>query len=305
MQQQIITYNINMNGRMYDPLMSSFLSPDKYMQDPTTQQGFNRYAYCMYNPLKYVDPSGNRYFGYDEGAYYRMMEEMQQRVFHEWFSVCDLATASVQLTINMACGLFSHGSDTHGNGSGHHGSPGGGSGNDQNGQSGTGQGDGKPTLPSQKKGVPGISVANPASADYLWIKCHFHYMYGGQATFFVDASTIDFSNISSKNLEDNLDGTYSLHLFGMDGIDPQLGAALGEITLTYYDYDLYQIKSDTYNFDIHWNDGWTTRNIITGAAGVLIYGIFDKYQVLPSPSRLWGGEFDIIFINKVYIPHNP
>ncbi|MBQ4206201.1 MAG: RHS repeat-associated core domain-containing protein, partial [Bacteroidales bacterium] len=45
---------INMNGRMYDPLLSSFLSPDNYMQDPTTQQGFNRYAYCMYNPLKYI-----------------------------------------------------------------------------------------------------------------------------------------------------------------------------------------------------------------------------------------------------------
>ena len=36
---------INMNGRMYDPLLSSFLSPDNYMQDPTSQQGFNRYAY--------------------------------------------------------------------------------------------------------------------------------------------------------------------------------------------------------------------------------------------------------------------
>ena len=49
---------INMNGRMYDPVMSSFLSADRYMQDPTTAQGFNRYAYCMYNPLRYVDPTG-------------------------------------------------------------------------------------------------------------------------------------------------------------------------------------------------------------------------------------------------------
>lgn len=117
---------INMNGRMYDPLLSSFLSPDNYIQDPTTQQGFNRYAYCAYNPLKYVDPSGERYFGYDEGAYYRMMEAMQQQVFHEWYSDYSMAVASVQLTINMACGLFSHGQDTHGNGSGNHGSPGGG-----------------------------------------------------------------------------------------------------------------------------------------------------------------------------------
>lgn len=118
---------INMNGRVYDPLTSSFLSPDNYVQDPTTQQGFNRYAYCMYNPLKYVDPSGYRFFGYDEGAYYRMLEEITQQVFHEWYSVYDMAVANVQLTINMACCLFGRGIDTHASGSGHHGAAGGGS----------------------------------------------------------------------------------------------------------------------------------------------------------------------------------
>ena len=49
---------INMNGRMYDPMMSSFLSADRFVQNPTTAQGFNRYAYCMNNPLRYVDPTG-------------------------------------------------------------------------------------------------------------------------------------------------------------------------------------------------------------------------------------------------------
>ncbi len=49
---------VNMNGRMYDPLMSAFLSPDRYVQDPMSAQGFNRYAYCLYNPLRYIDPSG-------------------------------------------------------------------------------------------------------------------------------------------------------------------------------------------------------------------------------------------------------
>ena len=51
---------INMNGRMYDPVMSSFLSADRYVQDPMSAQGFNRYAYCLYNPLRYVDPTGWR-----------------------------------------------------------------------------------------------------------------------------------------------------------------------------------------------------------------------------------------------------
>ena len=35
---------INMNGRMYDPVMSSFFSADRYVQDPMSAQGFNRYA---------------------------------------------------------------------------------------------------------------------------------------------------------------------------------------------------------------------------------------------------------------------
>ena len=49
---------INMNGRMYDPLMSSFLSVDNYVQCPESSQSFNRYSYCMNNPLKYTDPDG-------------------------------------------------------------------------------------------------------------------------------------------------------------------------------------------------------------------------------------------------------
>jgi RHS repeat-associated protein len=47
------------NGRMYDPLMCSFLSVDTYVQDPGNAQNFNRYAYCLNNPLRYVDPSGD------------------------------------------------------------------------------------------------------------------------------------------------------------------------------------------------------------------------------------------------------
>ncbi len=49
---------INMNGRMYDPVMSSFLSVDNYVQNPDFSQNFNRYAYCYNNPLKYTDPDG-------------------------------------------------------------------------------------------------------------------------------------------------------------------------------------------------------------------------------------------------------
>ncbi len=49
---------IDMNGRMYDPVLGRFLSPDPYVQAPDYAQNFNRYAYCLNNPLIYTDPSG-------------------------------------------------------------------------------------------------------------------------------------------------------------------------------------------------------------------------------------------------------
>lgn len=48
---------INMNGRMYDPVVARFLSPDDYVQG-LGSQGLNRYSYCLNNPLKFTDPSG-------------------------------------------------------------------------------------------------------------------------------------------------------------------------------------------------------------------------------------------------------
>ena len=49
---------INMNARLYDPVAKRFLSPDPYVQAPDFTQNYNRYSYCLNNPLKYTDPSG-------------------------------------------------------------------------------------------------------------------------------------------------------------------------------------------------------------------------------------------------------
>jgi len=49
---------INMNGRLYDPYLQRFLSPDPYVQAPNNSQSYNRYSYCMNNPLMYTDPTG-------------------------------------------------------------------------------------------------------------------------------------------------------------------------------------------------------------------------------------------------------
>jgi RHS repeat-associated protein len=46
-------------ARYYDPVIGRFVSPDTIIPNPSNPQCFNRYTYCMNNPLKYVDPSGN------------------------------------------------------------------------------------------------------------------------------------------------------------------------------------------------------------------------------------------------------
>ena len=57
--EHLTTYGvINMNGRMYDPTVGRFLAPDNFVQMPDFSQSFNRYSYCLNNPLKYTDPSG-------------------------------------------------------------------------------------------------------------------------------------------------------------------------------------------------------------------------------------------------------
>ncbi len=47
-----------MNGRVYDPILGRFLSPDPNVQVVTDLQSYNRYSYVLNNPLRYTDPTG-------------------------------------------------------------------------------------------------------------------------------------------------------------------------------------------------------------------------------------------------------
>ena len=55
---------INMNGRIYDPKLHRFLQPDNNIQDPLNTQNYNRYGYCMNNPTRYTDPSGESWLDF-------------------------------------------------------------------------------------------------------------------------------------------------------------------------------------------------------------------------------------------------
>lgn len=64
----------NYDARLYDPSIGMFISPDGIVPDMYNPQSLNRYAYCLNNPLKYIDPSGHEWIINSRGephyAYY-------------------------------------------------------------------------------------------------------------------------------------------------------------------------------------------------------------------------------------------
>lgn len=49
---------IHMGGRVYDPVVGRFISPDPVVQSPSDLQSLNRYSYVSNNPVSMTDPTG-------------------------------------------------------------------------------------------------------------------------------------------------------------------------------------------------------------------------------------------------------
>jgi RHS repeat-associated protein len=64
-------------ARYYDATMGRFISADTIIPNPANPQAFNRYTYCLNNPLKYVDPSGRTvYIGDYDMEYLDWIKEL-------------------------------------------------------------------------------------------------------------------------------------------------------------------------------------------------------------------------------------
>ena len=99
---------INMNGRLYDPVTSSMLSPDNNIQKSDYTQNLNRYSYCFNNPLTYSDPDGNTivgnamlfYFLFCTDYGYEIQKYASPVAFH-----MDLHLSSQQLGLGADCSI--------------------------------------------------------------------------------------------------------------------------------------------------------------------------------------------------------
>lgn len=58
-QEQLDLFElVNLNGRIYDPLIGRFMTADPLITDPMASVSHNRYTYCMNLPFAFTDPSG-------------------------------------------------------------------------------------------------------------------------------------------------------------------------------------------------------------------------------------------------------
>ena len=114
---------INTNGRLYDPVIARFFSPDNFVQAPEFTQSYNRYSYCLNNPLQWVDPSGELfgdYFdqygvflgtdGIDDGKIHIIDRDLWNQIKDNisWVGNDGVRMISRDLASDQHGGIFSH-----------------------------------------------------------------------------------------------------------------------------------------------------------------------------------------------------
>jgi RHS repeat-associated protein len=97
---------INMNGRLYDPKLHRFLSPDNYVQDPSNMQNYNRYGYCINNPLKYRDISGESFWSDLGDGFSNAFKSIVKTVVTVATVVVAVAIIATAITIGTTVGIF-------------------------------------------------------------------------------------------------------------------------------------------------------------------------------------------------------
>ena len=90
-----------MNARLYDPALGRFLNTDPEVQLPDNTQSYNRYSYCLNNPLRYADPTG---------MFYQLPPQYKQRHLdpdtYDGEMLYELVVTGYRTAYWKGCGVF-------------------------------------------------------------------------------------------------------------------------------------------------------------------------------------------------------
>ncbi|NSW44772.1 MAG: hypothetical protein HPY79_02960 [Bacteroidales bacterium] len=107
------------NTSLYDPALARMLSPDNYVPNPHNPQAYNRYSYCLNNPLIYTEPDGE-FIQYIIGAViggfggYMMADNLRYKGWDKfWYtlgrSAIGAATAGIGTSVTSSAGIVAGG----------------------------------------------------------------------------------------------------------------------------------------------------------------------------------------------------
>lgn len=91
---------VDMNGRIYDPVIGRFISADPFIQDITNLQSLNRYSYVLNNPLSFTDLSGY-FFKKLFRRIKRAIKSVVKAIKNNWRQI---VTTAVAITVGIATG---------------------------------------------------------------------------------------------------------------------------------------------------------------------------------------------------------
>ncbi|MGH7991500.1 MAG: RHS repeat-associated core domain-containing protein, partial [Limisphaerales bacterium] len=101
------------NARYYDPELGRFIQPDTIIPDLSNPQSYNRYSYCLNDPLRYTDPSGHGAIGdalYNEGTFKSSYQLITMRDSFGWkvvevpVGVLGIGVATADTALNFVSG---------------------------------------------------------------------------------------------------------------------------------------------------------------------------------------------------------
>jgi RHS repeat-associated protein len=77
-------------ARYYDPEIGRFTQADTIVPKPFNPQSFNRYSYCLNNPLRYIDPSGHEPGEHEPNIVERVIDFVGDIIENVWNAITDI-----------------------------------------------------------------------------------------------------------------------------------------------------------------------------------------------------------------------
>jgi len=143
-----------------------------------------------------------------------------------------------------------------------------------------------------------------STGDYLLAKIYWHNQFGGGDDYNINASTLDFSGTSQRELKltgMKVGDSRNVNLFN-SGIN-SISLAFGNLRMTYQGNNQFSIKSNRFDFD------YQSKASFSRNAGTFVGGaVFDQFYTIPiTPFGIlrdvtgFGGSFMINFNGTVTI----